>query len=256
MGGTLKITFDTEKGNIESNGKSFPFLSHEGFKIASELWLRVGWDNKYVYTFQWFGRPIIQLPDDMIRAQEVIYRVKPTVIIETGVAHGGSLIYYASLLKLIGGHKVIGVDIEIRPHNRLEIEKHFMSPMIDLIEGDAKSPEVLKKVGMNLKPSDRVLVFLDSNHTKDHVLSELEHYSQFVTPGSYIVATDGIMEYVVGAPRSQADWETNNPKKAAEEFTAKNSNFVIEHIKPEFDESKTTDAWPTYWPSAYIKRIN
>lgn len=251
----MKITFDTENSIIESNGKKLPFVSEEGFKLASDLWLRMGWDNKYVYTFQWFGRPIIQLPDDMIRAQEVIYRVKPTVIVETGVAHGGSLIYYSSLLKLLDGRKVIGVDIEVRPHNRKEIESHFLSPMIDLIEGDSKSTATLDKVRSRLRPDDRVLVFLDSNHSRQHVLEELEAYSSIVSKGSYIVATDGIMEQVVGAPRSQPDWAENNPKKAAEDFVQKRKDFVIEDIIPEFNESNT-NTWPTYWPSAYIKRQN
>src|SRR6478752_8011306 len=120
-----------------ANVQEFALGSAEGFRAVSDAWLRVGWDAKYVYGFSWFGRPIIQLPEDMIRAQEAIYRVKPDVIVETGIAHGGSLIFYASLCKAMERGRVIGVDIEIRPHNRQAIEAHALSPLISLVEGNA-----------------------------------------------------------------------------------------------------------------------
>ena len=167
------------------------------------------------------GRPIIQLPEDVLRIQEVIYRVQPDVIIETGVAHGGSLIFYASLFKAMGRGRVIGIDIEIRPHNRRAIEAHEMKPLITLIEGSSIEPSIVEQVRALITPGETVLVLLDSNHTKAHVLAELEAYGPFVTPGSYIVATDGIMKEVAGAPRTGPDWDWNNPLDAAREFAAK-----------------------------------
>lgn len=120
--------------------------SKEAFEILSKEWVKVGWNEKYTYTFSWFGRPIIQMPEDMIRIQELIYKLKPDVIVETGVAHGGSLIYYASICRAIGKGRVVGVDIEIRPHNRNSIEEHELYPLITLIEGSSVEESTLEKV--------------------------------------------------------------------------------------------------------------
>jgi cephalosporin hydroxylase len=190
----------------------------------------------------------------MIRIQEVIFNIKPDLIIETGVAHGGSLIFYASLCKAMEKGRIIGVDIEIRPHNRKAIEEHFLYPYIDLIEGSSVDGKVVKAVEEFIQPGDTVLVLLDSNHSYTHVLNELRAYSPMVSVGSYIVATDGIMEFVVGAPRTNPDWLTNNPKKAAEDFVKENKNFIIEEPEFPFNEGVITER-VTYWPSAFIKRI-
>jgi cephalosporin hydroxylase len=248
------IQIDTEKGVVTKDGTNFPIGSPEAFKIISDVWLRSGWDAKYVYSFSWMGRPVIQLPDDMIRIQEVIFNIKPDLIIETGVAHGGSLIFYASLCKAMEKGRIIGVDIEIRPHNRKAIEEHFLYPYIDLIEGSSVDGKVVKAVEEFIQPGDTVLVLLDSNHSYTHVLNELRAYSPMVSVGSYIVATDGIMEFVVGAPRTNPDWLTNNPKKAAEDFVKENKNFIIEEPEFPFNEGVITER-VTYWPSAFIKRI-
>jgi cephalosporin hydroxylase len=250
----MKITVDTEQGLIRGEDFEYAIGSPEGFKLMSDLWIRSGWDAKYVYSFSWLGRPMIQLPDDMLRVQELIFDIKPDVLIETGVAHGGSLIFYASLFKAMERGRVIGVDIEIRPHNRQAIESHFLSSYISLIEGSSTAQETIQEVSKLVQPGERALVILDSNHTYSHVLEELRLYSKFVPVGSYIVATDGIMEYVVGAPRSNADWGTNNPKKAAEDFVKENDNFIIDEPTFPFNEGLITER-VTYWPSAYIKRI-
>ena len=233
---------------------SFPLGSPEAFALISEVWLRCGWDNKYVYGFTWMGRPIIQLPEDMFRLQEVIYLLKPDTIIETGVAHGGSLIFYASLCKAMGQGKVVGIDIEIRPHNRKATEAHELSHLITLIEGSSIDPVIVERVRREVKPNDKVIVLLDSCHTKAHVLAELNAYAPLVTVGSYIVAMDGIMEEVVGAPRTQPDWSWNNPRAAAIEFVEKNPNFIIENPPIPFNEG-TISKPVTYWPGGYIKRI-
>jgi cephalosporin hydroxylase len=232
----------------------YPLASAEGFAATSRAWLRCGWDTKYVYGFSWFGRPIIQLPDDLIRIQEVIYAVKPDVMIETGIAHGGSLVFYASLFKAIGRGRVIGIDIEIRPHNRSAIEAHELASLITLIEGSSTDPNVVARVKSLIKPDEKTLVILDSNHAKSHVLSELQHYAPLVSRGSYIVATDGIMEQVVGGPRTKADWRTNNPRQAAIDFTAGNEDFAIEEPVWPFNEG-AVDRRVTYWPDAFIKRL-
>jgi cephalosporin hydroxylase len=200
------------------------------------------------------GRPIIQLPEDMVHIQEVIYSVKPDVIVETGVAHGGSLIFYSSLCKAMDKGRVIGVDIEIRSHNRKAIEEHPLASYITLIEGDSTAPDIIAQVQRHIKPGETVMVLLDSNHTKAHVLGELNAYSPLVTAGSYIVAMDGIMEQVVGAPRTQPDWEWNNPKQAAFEFVKSNPDFEI--VEPPFIFNEgIVEKRITYWPNGFIKRI-
>lgn len=232
----------------------YSLSSAEGFEAASRAWIRAGWDAKYVYSFSWMGRPIIQLPEDMIRLQEVIWNLKPDVLIETGIAHGGSLIFYASLFEAMHKGRVIGIDIDIRAHNRQAIEEHPMKKRIELIEGSSTAPEIIDQVGALIKPGENVLVVLDSNHTKDHVLKELRAYGPLVTVGSYIVATDGVMEQVKGGPRTDGDWDWNNPKAAAHDFVAEDSRFVIDDPIFPFNEG-VVDKRVTYWPDAFIKRI-
>lgn len=252
------IKIDFKQGIVvaitEAGEMTHPIGTPEAFSIISDAWLRSGWDNKYVYSFSWLGRPIIQLPEDMIRIQEVIYRVKPDVLIETGIAHGGSLIFYASLFKAMGKGRVVGVDVEIRPHNRQAIESHELFEYITLIEGSSVEPAIVGQVESLVRPGETVMVVLDSNHTKAHVLAELDAYSPLVTPRSYIVATDGIMSNLAGAPRSNEDWGWNNPKEAAAEFVSNHPQFVIEAPPFPFNEGNIREA-VTYWPGAWIKRV-
>ena len=253
-----------EKNNqiIEEDGSVTELYTPEGFKIISNLWLKVGWDQKYLYGFTWMGRPIIQNPDDMVRMQEVIYTIKPDFIIETGIAHGGSLIYYASLLSMMGHGRMVGVDIDIRPHNRKAIEEHELFKMIDLIEGSSTDKKTLMQIEELLNENDKVIVILDSAHDYEHVLKELKLYSKFVSQGAYIVVTDGSQEYLHATPRAKADypgyvetWHHNNPKKAAEDFVINSPNFeIIEPVFP-FNEGNINFR-VTHWPSAYIKRLN
>jgi cephalosporin hydroxylase len=227
----------------------------EAFRVLSQLWIRSGWDVKYVYSFTWLGRPMIQLPEDMIRLQEVICAVQPDLIVETGVAHGGSLCFCASVCKAIGKGRVVGVDIEIRPHNRVAIESHCLAPYISLVEGDSVDPEVVSKVRAQIPPCGRVLVLLDSCHTKEHVRAELEAYSPMVTPGSYIVAMDGVMERLADAPRACSDWRWNNPQQAAREFAAVHSDFEIVEPAFLFNEGMIAER-VTYWPGAFLRRTH
>ena len=173
----MKLVIDTTQATLtiaDGDGqRSMALYSREAFEALSHQWLKVGWALKYSYTFTWLGRPIIQLPEDMMRLQEVIYRIRPDVILETGVAHGGSLIFSASLCQLLGKGRVIGVDVEIRPQNRAAIESHPLASHIALIEGDSVAPEVVRQVKSLIRPGEEVLILLDSNHSKEHVLAEL-----------------------------------------------------------------------------------
>ena len=254
-----QITINFDENKVEefcTSGESITYSidTAEGFDLISKAYLRAGWDNKYVYSFTWMGRPIIQLPDDVMRIQELIYMVQPDILIEIGIAHGGSLIFYASLMEAIGRGRVVGVDLEIRAHNRLEIEKHRMFSRIDLIEGDSINKSTVDDVKTRIHSGDKVMVLLDGNHSYKHVLTELEIYGELVTKDSYILAMDGIQRDLVGAPRSSDDWGWNNAANAAEDFVKANKNFILDYPGPLFNEGKITNP-VTYWPSAYVKKI-
>lgn len=254
----MKLSLDYDRGELieEADGarRSMPLYSREAFERLSHEWVRLGWQMRYSYTFSWLGRPIIQLPEDMVRIQEVLYRVKPDVIVETGVAHGGSLIYYASLCKAMGRGRVIGIDREIRPANRAAIEAHELAGAITLVEGDAIAADTVSKVGSLVRPSESVLVILDSCHTKAHVAAELEAYHRLVSKGSYLVATDGIMRDVANVPRGEPTWIDDNPTAAAAEFAARHPEFEL--VQPEwpFNESELKTN-VTHWPGAWLRRV-
>lgn len=185
---------------------------------------------KYSYNFSWMGCPVIQYPQDMIAMQEIIWEVKPDLIIETGIAHGGSLIMYASFLELLGNGHVLGIDIDIREHNRAEIEKHPMFKRITMFEGSSISDEMAKKVKLFSRDHDKVMVVLDSNHTHAHVLKELEIYSPLVNKGSYCVVFDTIIEDMPESSFPNRPWgRDNNPKTAVWEFMKTNDRFVVDH---------------------------
>lgn len=256
----MRLILDTDSKTIDvepndGQNRTLPLYSREAFELVSGVWLQLGWNAKYTYTFSWLGRPVIQLPEDMIRIQEVITQCSPDIIIETGVAHGGSLVYYASLCHALGKGRVVGIDIEIRPHNLAAIKAHRLSNYIDLVVGSSIDPSTVAQVKSMLKPNDKVLVILDSNHTKGHVRAELDAYHALVTPGSYIVATDGIMEQVCDVPRGKPDWRSDNPAEAAREFASEHPEFLLETPKWPFCESELL-ANVTHWPSAYLRRLD
>lgn len=197
--------------------------------------LKASITSKYSYNFSWLGRPIIQYPQDIIAMQEVIWQVKPDLIIETGIAHGGSLIFSSSMLELnamCGGPKnaeVLGIDIEIRPYNRQAIEDHPMYHRITMIEGDSTSSEVINQVYHQAKNRNRILVCLDSNHTHEHVLKELEAYAELTSLGSYCVVFDTIIEDMPDGSFPDRPWgKGNNPKTAVWEFLKKHPEFEID----------------------------
>jgi cephalosporin hydroxylase len=249
----VKIEIDTDAKTLVADGASAPLYSNEAFRMLSDLWLSTGWNQKYTYTFSWLGVPIIQLPEDMIRYQEVVARLRPDVIVETGVAHGGSAVFSASLCRLLGKGRVVAIDIEIRPHNRRAIEAHPLADLITLVDGSSTAASVVEAAKAEIRPGECVLVVLDSNHSYAHVLAELEAYAPLVTPGSYIVATDGIMQDLSDAPRGSAHWGRDNPAAAARDFAAAHPEFVIEQPAWPFNES-TLSANVTHWPDAWLRR--
>jgi cephalosporin hydroxylase len=198
-------------------------------EALSREWLTESIRVKYSYRFEWMGRPIIQYPQDIVAMQELIWRIKPDCIVECGVAHGGSLVLYASLLELLGAGKVIGVDVEIRPHNRVAIEAHPMFKRIELIEGSSIDTAIVARVHAAAAGAQRVLVVLDSNHTKDHVLGELRAYAPLVTRGSYIVVFDTIVEHIPPELIGPRPWgRGNSPLNAVHEFLQESQRFEID----------------------------
>ena len=199
-------------------------------QALSRIWLREIARHRYAYNFTWMGRPLIQFPQDMVAMQEIIWRVQPDVIIETGVAHGGSLIFYASLLELLGGDRtVIGIDIDIRAHNRAEIEKHPMSRRIQLVQGSSVDDSTANRVRDLVKGKKNALVILDSNHTHAHVLRELQLYSPLVRKDSYIVVFDTLIEDMPDDLIHNRPWgRGNNPKTAVREFLTSTQRFAVD----------------------------
>jgi cephalosporin hydroxylase len=253
----MRLTIDTETGTLtyEESGRveTLSLYSKASFEMISAQWLKVGWNQKYTYAFSWLGRPVIQLPDDLIRMQEVVYRVKPDVIVETGVAHGGSILFYASLCKVMGKGRVIGVDIDVRPHNRHALEAHELFPLITLVEGNSVDPEVVSRVKTLVRRGESALVVLDSNHSYQHVSAELEAYHELVMAGSYIVATDGIMRHLHDVPRGRIEWAWDNPAAAAVDFVARHPEFSVEQPAWLFNESDLSQN-VTHWPEAWLRR--
>lgn len=207
-------------------------------------------DAMYSYNFSWMGRPVIQYPQDIVAMQELIWDVKPDLIIETGIAHGGSLIFYSSMLELLGGDgEVIGIDIEIRPHNRTEIEKHPMFKRITLIEGSSTDTEIVEKISKLAESKKSVMVVLDSNHTHEHVLEELKLYSPMVTKGSYCIVFDTVIEDLPENTYSDRPWGIgNNPKTAVHQFLNENDSFEI-------DKSIENKLLVTVAPDGYLKKV-
>jgi cephalosporin hydroxylase len=229
-------------------------------------WINLASKHKYSYHFEWLGRPVIQIPQDIVALQELIWEIKPDLIIETGIAHGGSLILSASMLALLdlcesveqkqalnpatSKRKVLGIDIDIRGHNRLEIESHPMSSWIQMIEGSSVEDSVIEKVYAIAKPYKRILVVLDSNHTHDHVLDELNAYSPLVSIGSYCVVFDTVVEDLPEDLYPERPWgRGNNPKTAVHEFLATNNGFEI-------DKALQNRLMITVAPDGYLKRIS
>ena len=208
--------------------------SRDGLDMLSNLWIKSAAEHRLMYEATWLGRPVIQFATDILTIQELLWELKPDVVIETGVAHGGSLVLSASILELIGKGKVIGIDIEIRPQNRAAIEAHPLKKRIELIEGSSIAPDTLAKVRAAARGAKSVVVFLDSNHTEAHVLQELELYGPLVTSGSYIVAHDGAQAWVWDIPHGKREWKDDHPLGAIDKFLARHPEFTVDATRNRF----------------------
>jgi cephalosporin hydroxylase len=224
-------------------------------KSSSRIWQIEAAKYNYIYNFSWLGRPIIQLPQDVFAMQELIWSIQPDLIIETGIAHGGSLIFSASMLELnaaCGGPadaEVLGIDIDIRAHNREAIEAHPMSKRILMIQGSSIAPEIIQQVRVRGAGKQRVLVCLDSNHTHDHVLAELEAYAPLTSVGSYCVVFDTAIEEVPAEMSADRPWGPgNNPKTAVWEFLKSTDRFEI-------DQDIPNKLLITVAPDGYLRRV-
>jgi cephalosporin hydroxylase len=228
--------------NIES------LKSDRDVQALSRVWVREVAPHKYAYNFSWMGRPIIQFPQDMLAMQEILWTVKPDLVIEAGVAHGGSILYYASLLELMGHGQVVGVDIDIRAHNREAIEAHPMSRRVRLLEGSSIDQMVIEQVH-DLARGKRVVVVLDSNHTHDHVLAELRAYAQLVCRGGYCVVMDTLIEDMPARLVGDRPWGPgNNPKTAVQQFLRESQGFEV-------DVDLESKLLITVAPGGYLKRV-
>ena len=243
-------TFENEvKSRVSGNEKNDKLRDSAAAFMESSL------EPQYSYNFSWMGRPIIQYPQDIIAMQEIIWSVQPDLIIETGIAHGGSLIFSASMLELnaaCGGPQnaeVLGIDIDIREHNRKAVEDHPMSKRITMIQGSSIAPDIIANVKEHAANKERVLVCLDSNHTHEHVLAELEAYAQLTSKGSYCVVFDTIVEDTADQCPSDRPWgKGNNPKTAVWKYLETHPEFKIDR---EIDNKLLISVAP----EGYLKRI-
>ena len=243
------ITRHDSKLTLEAAGErvTVDLYSREGLDMLSNLWIKAAAEHRLMYEPKWLGRPIIQFPSDVVEIQELLWEVKPDVVIETGVAHGGSLVLSASILELIGTGKVIGIDVEIRPHNRAAIEVHPLKHRIELIEGSSIAEKTIAAVKAAAGDATSVMVVLDSNHSEAHVMQELELYGPMVTPGSYLVAHDGAQAWVWDIPRGKPEWKDDHPLDAIHRFLAKHTEFRI--------DERCTRQGITSSPDGYLKRL-
>jgi len=241
----IKLFEDECKIAVEKIGKDTSF--HQ----KTKAWFQASAEHRYSYNFKWLGRPIIQYPQDIVAMQEIIWDTKPDLIIETGIAHGGSLIFSASMLELLGGEgRVLGIDIDIRSHNREEIERHPMFKRITMLEGSSTDESIIKKVAEFAKGKNSVMVILDSMHSHDHVLKELQLYSPLVTKGNYLVVLDTVVEFMPADFFPDRPWSPgDNPYTAVHQFIKENKRFVIDH--PIADKLQITVA-----PDGYLKCVS
>ncbi len=232
------------KDNVACQG------ADERFRSVTDKWIKSSVENKYTYNFTWLGRPIIQYPQDILALQEIIFKVKPEIIVEAGIARGGSIIFSASMLELIGSPaEVLGIDIDIRSHNREAILAHPMSKRIQLLQGSSVSAETIAEVKKRVG-NKKALVILDSNHTYEHVKQELELYSPLVQKDSYLIVFDTVIDDLSDELSAGRPWGyKNGPKKAVDEFLQKTNRFEI-------DEEIQNKLMITAAPSGYLKCIS
>jgi cephalosporin hydroxylase len=256
----MKYVIDTEQRIlttvVEGEGESVTqaLYADAAFDLISRLWVNTGWSLSYFLAFTWMGQPVLQLPEDLVRLQEIVYKTRPDLIIETGVYKGGSLLYYASLCHALGKGRVIGIDISIQPDVRNAIQEHCLGALINLVEGSSTATESMAAVMRLRKPDDKVMVVLDSAHTRLHVSRELEVYSPLVTPGFYLVVADGIMRDLTDVPGGQPSWLNDNPALAVKDFLTSHPEFVL---RPPGGAGTrgSLSAGATYFTDGWLQRL-
>lgn len=244
------VATDASQITLLSEGvaRTFDLYSSEGLEIIASLWTKLCCQYRIMYEPTWLGIPIVQLPTDIVMMQELIWKVRPDVIVECGLAHGGSAVLYASICELLGKGRVIGIDVEVRQHNRVAIRSHPMSKRIEIVEGSSIDPSTVAKVEDRVGGSQTVLVALDSNHSREHVSQELNLYHKMVTPGSYLVAMDGAQAHVWDVPRGRPEWKDDNPLRAIHEFLREHAEFRID---PYY-----TRMYVTSCPDGFLRRLH
>lgn len=213
---------------VDENGEPVDIYSREGLEALAEQWIKTSAHNRIMYEPTWLGIPLIQYPGDALMMQELIWKVRPQIIIETGLAHGGSAVFYASILELLGRGRVISVEVEIRQYNRVAILGHPLAHRIEMIEASSIDPATVEEVGNRIEDGQKVLVTLDSNHSYEHVRQELELYAPLVSEGSYIVAMDGAQAMVADMPRGKPEWREDNPLRAIHDFLRDHPEWEID----------------------------
>lgn len=256
----MKITIDTEAKTLECHSGEgaptrLPLYSPEAFRLVSEVWLKQEWNQQHWQSFSWLGFQLWQLPEDVLRLQEVVASVRPDVIIETGVNRGGSAVFFASLCRALGRGRVISIDIRIPSELREAVDASPLGDLITLIEGDSASQAVVDRVRGSVGPGQTVFVFLDSDHSRAHVRRELDAYGPLVTPGSYIVATDGVMQHLADTPGGQVHWRDDNPAAAARAYAAEHPEFALRRPTALYNDAFVDEAL-TYWPDAWLYRLH
>jgi cephalosporin hydroxylase len=238
----MRITIDTEAQVLQltedGNTAEYSLFSPAAFQILSRQWMILGWNLGHWSTFSWMGRQLLQFPDDVLRLAELLWKLRPAVIVETGVYDGGSTLFFASLCRLQGAGRVISVEHEFRRGVR-EAVQQAAGERVMFIEGDSASPETALQVQRNIRPAERVCVFLDSDHSAEHVVAELDLFGPLVSPGCYLIVADSICPDLAQTPRGERTWSWDHPGKAVDEFLTRHPEFS--HETP-----------PAYFPQAPI----
>jgi cephalosporin hydroxylase len=252
----MQITIDTEAGllrlNRDGGAVEHSLFSREAFRILSQQWIVLGWNLGHWTTFSWMGRQLLQLPDDVLRLAELFWRLRPDVIVETGVYDGGSTLLFASLCRLNGRGRVISIECEFRPGVREAID-HTSGDLVLLIEGDSALPETAKQVERSIRQGERVCVFLDSSHGAGQVAAELGHLGLLVSEGCYLIVADSICSSLAHTPAGERKWLYDHPAKAVDEFLAGHPEFARERPEPLFAADYDFTGL-SYFPATWLKR--
>ena len=253
----MRISIDTDTKVMlvdkEDGHQELPLYSQAGLEALTEIWIKVQWNELNWQSISWHGFPIFQLSEDLVRLQEVIFTIAPDVIVETGVNQGGSAVFFASLCRLMGKGRVVSIDIQIPLSVREAVAKSPYADLITLIEGDSTAPSTVDTVRQLISEGEKTFFFLDSDHSKAHVLAELNAYASSVSVGSYIVAADGIMRILHDTPIGSSQWRDDNPAAAAREFVSANPDFVIDKPRALFCQEREIHGF-TYWSDGWLLR--